>query len=68
MEDGRTIAVDPSIIPLGTRVYIEGIGERVAEDTGSEIKGNDIDLFRDISHDEVMDEGVTYNDVYIIIN
>ena len=66
LTDGRTIAVDPSVIPLGTHVYIEGIGERVAEDTGGAINGNDIDLFVDVSHDEIMDMGVTYNEVYII--
>lgn len=41
---GRTIAVDPSVIPLGTHVYIDGVGWRVAEDTGGAIKGNIIDL------------------------
>ncbi|MGE0683016.1 MAG: 3D domain-containing protein [Candidatus Binatia bacterium] len=42
---GRTVAVDPRIIPLGSRIYIAGIGERIAEDTGGKIKGKKLDLF-----------------------
>lgn len=39
------IAVDPRVIPLGSRVYIEGVGARIAEDTGGNIKGNTIDIY-----------------------
>lgn len=39
------IAVDPKVIPLGSRVYIEGVGARIAEDTGGNIKGNTIDIY-----------------------
>lgn len=38
------IAVDPSIIPMGTRVFIPGYGVAVAADTGGAIRGNKIDL------------------------
>ena len=38
------IAVDPKIIPLGTKVYVQGYGEAVAGDTGGSIKGNVVDL------------------------
>ena len=43
---GRTIAVDPNKIPLGSKVIIEGDShEYIAEDIGSAIKGNRVDIF-----------------------
>jgi len=39
------VAVDPSVIPLGTRLTIPGYGEGVAADTGSAVRGADIDLW-----------------------
>jgi uncharacterized protein YabE (DUF348 family) len=41
----KVIAVDPSVIPLGTKVYVEGYGYAVAADTGSAINGYKIDVF-----------------------
>lgn len=52
-EGMRIIAVDPAIIPLGTRVYIEGIGMAIALDTGSAIKGHKIDLLMDTKEEAV---------------
>lgn len=43
--DLKVIAVDPSIIPLGTKVWVEGYGYAIAADTGGAIKGNKIDVF-----------------------
>lgn len=41
----KVVAVDPSIIPLGTKVWVEGYGTAIAADTGGAIKGNKIDVF-----------------------
>ncbi|AXF42226.1 cell wall binding peptidase [Bacillus phage Maceta] len=40
----KVIAVDPRVIPLGSKVYVEGYGEAMALDTGGAIKGNRIDV------------------------
>lgn len=43
--NAKVIAVDPSIIPLGSKVWVEGYGEAIAADTGGAIKGKKIDVF-----------------------
>ncbi|MDN3018771.1 LysM peptidoglycan-binding domain-containing protein [Paenibacillus sp. BSR1-1] len=43
--NAKVIAVDPSVIPLGSKVYVEGYGVATAADTGGAIKGNRIDVF-----------------------
>ena len=43
-ENPQVIAVDPAVIPLGTKVYVDGYGEAIAGDTGSAIIGNRVDL------------------------
>ncbi|RNF39160.1 LysM peptidoglycan-binding domain-containing protein [Planococcus salinus] len=41
----KVIAVDPNVIPLGSKVWVEGYGTAIAGDTGGAIKGNKIDVF-----------------------
>ncbi|MFC9599908.1 LysM peptidoglycan-binding domain-containing protein [Peribacillus butanolivorans] len=43
--NAKVISVDPSVIPLGSKVYVEGYGYATAADTGSAIKGNKVDIF-----------------------
>ncbi|TMW73394.1 peptidoglycan-binding protein [Alteribacter natronophilus] len=43
--DKKVIAVDPSVIPLGSQVHVEGYGTFLAADIGGAIKGNRIDIF-----------------------
>ncbi|PLS01418.1 LysM peptidoglycan-binding and 3D domain-containing protein [Neobacillus cucumis] len=43
--NAKVIAVDPNVIPLGSKVYVEGHGYATAADTGGAIKGNRIDVF-----------------------
>ena len=59
------IAVDPNVIPLGTRVYIPGYGEAVAEDTGGDIVGNRIDIAFD-TYEEAQSFGRQTLQIYII--
>ena len=64
--ENHTIAVDPKVIPLGTRVYIPQFGKVfVAEDTGSAIKGNKIDIFMN-SYAKAMEWGIRYIDIIIL--
>ena len=41
----KVVAVDPSVIPLGSKVWVEGYGEAIAGDVGGAIKGNKVDVF-----------------------
>ena len=62
--EGRTIAVDPKVIPYGSIVEING-NRYVAEDCGGAIKNNRIDVYFD-SHEDALEWGVKYYEVYIV--
>lgn len=65
-EDGlSTIAVDPSVIPLGSLVYIPDYGFAIAADTGGSINGNIVDLYLN-SHDECINWGRRNISLYLI--
>lgn len=58
--EGVTIAVDPTVIPYGSLVDIEGIGTFVAEDCGGAIKGNKIDIYFE-RHEDALKFGIWEN-------
>lgn len=60
---GRTIAVDPDVIPYGTEVVINN-HTYIAEDCGGAINGNRIDIVVD-THEEALQLGVDYCEVFV---
>ncbi len=63
---GRTIAVDPSVIPYGTKVYVEGYGWRVAEDCGGGVNQKHIDILVD-THKQALAMGTQNGGVWILV-
>lgn len=59
------VAVDPKIIPLGSKLFIKGYGYGIAADTGEAIRGNRIDLFFE-SYKDALKWGRKTVDVYIL--
>ena len=64
-KEGRTIAVDPKVIPYGSIVYIQDYGYFIAEDCGSAIKQNRIDIFT-TSHSTAIQNGKKVANVWIL--
>ena len=62
--EGVTVATDNSI-PFGTKIYIDGVGERIVQDRGGAIKGNKIDLYFD-SHEKALEFGRQTKQVTIL--
>ena len=59
------VAVDPTVIPLGSKLYVDGYGMAIAADIGSAIKGNRIDLFFE-TVEEALQYGRKTIDVYVL--
>ena len=64
-EPGITVATDPSVIPTGTVIVIDG-HEYIAQDTGSAIVGNRLDILTE-SHEVAIARGVKRSEVFTIV-
>lgn len=64
-KEGRTIAVDPKVIPYGSIVYIQDYGYFIAEDCGGAIKQNRIDIFTE-SHRYALQQGKKTASVWVL--
>ncbi|NMP24093.1 G5 and 3D domain-containing protein [Sulfobacillus harzensis] len=60
------VAVDPSVIPLGTYLYIGGYGPARAVDTGSAVFGDHVDLFFNESALRIAMYGIQFHKVYVL--
>lgn len=58
-------AVDPNVIPMGTKLWVEGYGEAIANDQGSAIKGNRIDLAFN-NRNEALAYGIQKVKIYVL--
>lgn len=61
-QEGVTVAC--AILPAGTRVKIEGYGERIVQDTGAGVRGKHLDVFME-SHSQCLKHGIQYREVWI---
>ena len=63
--EGRTIAVDPKVIPYGSIVYIQDYGYFIAEDCGGDIKQNRIDIYTN-SHEYAIQQGRKAANIWVL--
>lgn len=62
--EGITVAADESL-PFGTKIHIDGVGERIVQDRGGSIKGNKIDLYLS-DHQSALNFGIQTKQVKIL--
>ena len=65
-QEGVTVAADTSILPMGCKIYIEGIGWRTVQDRGGAIKGNKLDIYVP-SHDSPMPYNKQKLNVWVVL-
>ena len=66
VQEGVTVAADTSILPIGSKIYIEGIGWRTVQDRGGAIKGNKLDIYVP-SHDSPMPYNKQILNVWVVL-
>lgn len=66
VQPGVTVAADPDILPLGSAVYIEGIGLRYVQDTGAAIKGRTLDVAVDTHENALTWAGYGMHKVWLL--
>lgn len=64
--EGRTVAADPDVIPMGSEMFVGGMGFRTVEDTGSGIDGMTLDMFFE-SHADALAWGVQTVKVWLVV-
>jgi 3D (Asp-Asp-Asp) domain-containing protein len=60
-----SVAVDPTVIPLGTQIFVDGVGQRTADDTGGGIIGDHVDIWEP-TYSQCINWGVQQRAVYRI--
>ena len=66
VQEGVTVAADTSILPMGSKIYIEGIGWRTVQDRVGAIKGNKLDIYVP-SHDSPMPYNKQKLNVWVVL-
>jgi 3D (Asp-Asp-Asp) domain-containing protein len=59
----QSVAVDPRVIPMGSQIYVDGVGDRTADDTGGAIIGHHIDIWEP-TYGDCVDWGARTRAVY----
>jgi 3D (Asp-Asp-Asp) domain-containing protein len=67
VQEGVTVAADTSVFPMGSKIYIEGIGWRTVQDRGGAIKGKRIDIYIPDCHNSPMPYNKQKLNVWVVL-